>query len=103
MTTLKEISEKLNVPEENDFFLNMMDIDIGNHTFTDMKQHDEEGFLYLYSNKNDPKVKLLFNEDRAAVILYELQDDNETVKTTTWRMGKKFQKNFKKDDLNNIF
>ena len=102
MTTLKEISNKLNIPQEYDFFPNMMNIDIGNHTFTDVKQHDDEGFLYLYSNKNNPKAKLLFNEDRQAVILYELLDNNK-VKATTWRMGKKFEKNFDKSELNDIF
>lgn len=99
MTTLKEISNKLNIPQEYDFPPNMMELDIGDYTFTDVKQHDKDGFLYLYSNKNNPKVKLLFNEDRMAVVLYELQDDNENVKVTSWRMGKKFQKTFKKSEL----
>ncbi len=103
MTTLKQISDKLNGKLQTDFFKNMMDIDIGDHTFDNVKQHDKEGFLYLYTSKKEPNVKLLFNEDRAAAILYELQDDGEKVKTTSWRMGKKFTKTFNKDELNNIF
>ena len=103
MTTLREISESLNTPEETDFFEGMMDIDIGNYTFTDRKQYDDEGYLYLYSNKNNPKVKLLFNEERSSVILYELQDDNETVNSTVWRYDKKFTKKYNKSELKGIF
>ena len=103
MTTLREISESLNTPEETDFFEEMMDIDIGNYTFTDRKQYDDEGYLYLYSNKNNPNVELLFNEGRSSVILYELQDDNETVNTTVWRYDKKFTKKYNKSELKGIF
>lgn len=103
MTTLKEISDKLNIPQEYDFPPNMMDLDIGDYTFTDVKQHDPDGFLYLYSDKDNPRVKLLFNEDRMAVVLYELQDDDVTVKTTSWRMGRKFVGTFTKDELYHIF
>ena len=103
MTTLKDISENLNKDPEYDFPPNMMDIDIGDYTFTDVKQYDPDGFLYLYSNKDNPKVKLLFNEDRMAVVLYELQDDEVTVKATSWRLGKIFTKTFKKDELYHIF
>ncbi len=103
MTTLREISESLNTPEETDFFEEMMDIDIGNYTFTDRKQYDDEGYLYLYSNKNNPTVKLLFNEERSSVILYELQDDNETVNSTVWRYDKKFTKKYNKSELKGIF
>lgn len=103
MTTLKEISHKLNIDKEYDFPPNMMEIDIGDYTFTDVKQYDKDGFLYLYSNKDNPKVKLLFNEDRMAVVLYELQDDEVTVKATSWRLGKIFNKTFKKEELYNIF
>ena len=103
MTTLREISKSLNTPEETDFFEEMMDIDIGDYTFTDRKQYDDEGYLYLYSNKNNPNVKLLFNEERASVILYELQDDNETVNSTVWRYDKKFTKKYNKNELKGIF
>ena len=103
MTTLKEISENLNIDKEYDFPPNMMDIDIGDYTFTDVKQYDKDGFVYLYSNKDNPRVKLIFNEDRMAVVLYELQDDNNTVKATSWRLGKIFINTFKKDELYNIF
>ena len=103
MTTLREISESLNIPEETDFFEEMMDIDIGNYTFTDRKQYDDEGYLYLYSNKNNPNVKLLFNEERSSVILYELQEDNETVNSTVWRYDKKFTKKYNKSELKGIF
>ncbi|MBE6486922.1 MAG: hypothetical protein E7Z85_08800 [Methanosphaera stadtmanae] len=99
MTTLKEISENLKIDQEYDFPRNMMDIDIGDYTFTDVKQHDSEGFLYLYTNKDNPRVKLLFNEDRMAVVLYELEDDDITVKATSWRLGKIFTRTFKKDEL----
>lgn len=90
LTTLKDISDKLNISQEYDFPRNMMDLDIGDYTFTDVKQHDPDGFLYLYSNKDNPRVKLLFNEDRMAVVLYELQDDDVSVNATSWRLGKKF-------------
>ena len=53
MTTLKDISENLNIDPEYDFPPNMMDIDIGDYTFTDVKQHDPDGFIYLYSNKDN--------------------------------------------------
>ncbi len=69
-----------------------MDINIGNYTFTEVKQLDLKGFLYLYSNPKEPDVKLLFNEDRIDIIRYILQDDG-MVDTTGWRMGKKFPYN----------
>lgn len=102
MTTLREISEKLNKDKDWDFFPNMMDIDIGDYTFTDVKQYDNEGFVFLYSNKNNPKVKLFFNEDRQAVELSILEDDG-MVKATTWRLGKKFTKKFPKEKYDDVY
>ena len=101
MTTVKEI-DKLNEDLETYFPPNLMDIDIGDYTFTEVRQLDQEGFLYLYSNPEEPNVKLLFNEDRMAIIRYILRDD-EMVETTSWRMGKTFHKKFSKEELNHIF
>ena len=103
MTTLSEISKKLNRDLQTEFPTDLMDTDIGNYTFDNVKQIDEDGFVYLYSNKNNPQVKMIFNEDRMAIVLYELQDDGKTVNTTTWRSGKKISKKFTKDELKNIF
>ena len=101
MTTIKEI-DKLNKDLKRDFPRNLMDIDIGDYTFTEVKQLDSEGFLYLYSNPEEPDVKLLFNEDRMAVIRYILQDEG-MVDATSWRMGKKFNRKFSKEELKHIF
>ncbi len=96
MTTLQQISDKLNNQIPSEFSGDMMSIDIGNYEFDNVKQFDNEGFLYLYTGK-DPNVRLMFNEDRMAVILYIKNGDE--VKATSWRLGQKHNRTFDLDDL----
>ena len=96
MTTLQQISDKLNDKIPSNFSKSMMDIDIGDYDFDQVKQFDDEGFLYLYSGK-DPNVRLMFNEDRMAAILYIKKVDN--VEATSWRLGQKHNRTFKLEEL----
>lgn len=68
-----------------------------------MKQYDDEGYLFLYSNKNNPNINLLFNEERSSVMLLELQHDDEIVNSTVWRYDDIFTKKFNKNELEGIF
>lgn len=97
MVTLKEISDKFNGDLPTAFPTNVYDIDVGDYNFTSVKPIDEAMFLYLYST-DDPNVKLLFNEDRMAFILYEREGDK--VKATNWRMGKKTKRTMDFDEIN---
>ncbi len=101
MTTLKEISDKLNNQIPTDFPKNDMDLDIGNYTFNSVENIDEDGFVYLYSS-NNPNVKLLYNEDRDSIIRYVL-DDNNMVKMDVWRRGKTLSKEKPLEEVHNIF
>lgn len=83
MTTLEEIS-KLNYDDSWNFSLDMLNIDIGNYTFTDVVE--THPFIYLYTNKEKPNIALRYNQDRNCVLLYVLNEDN-TVKVTSWCSG----------------
>ena len=96
MVTLKEISDKLNGNLKTSFPTNVYDIDVGDYNFISVKPIDKEMFLYLYET-DDPNVKLLFNEDRMAFILYIR--DGDKVKATNWRLGTKTNRTM---DLNEI-
>ena len=97
MVTLREISDKLNGDLETAFPPNVYDIDVGDYNFISVKAIDEEMFLYLYET-DDPNVKLLFNEDRMAFILYVREGDK--VKATNWRMGTKNNRTIDIDEIN---
>lgn len=102
MTTLKQIADKLNNDLETSFPRDVLDIDIGDYTFTQVKPIDDEGFVYLYTNPNNPNVKLLYNEDRQSFVRYILNDDG-MVDMKSWRMGKTFEKRKAVGELSNIF
>lgn len=97
MVTLKEISDKLNGDLETAFQPNVYDIDVGDYNFISVKPIDEAMFLYIYET-DDPNVKLLFNEDRMAFILYIR--DGDKVKATIWRMGTKNNRTIDIDEIN---
>ena len=97
MVTLKEISDKLNGNLETAFPTNVYDIDVGDYNFVSVKPIDEAMFLYLYGT-DDPNVKLLFNEDRMAFILYIR--DGDKVNATVWRMGTINDKTMNLDEIN---
>jgi len=96
MTTLQQISDKLNDQIPSGFSRDMMDIDIGDYEFDKVKQFDKEGFVYLYSGK-DPNVRLIFNEDRMAVVLYIKNGDK--VEATSWRLGLIHNRTFELDEI----
>lgn len=75
----------------------MENVDIGNHTFTDMEEK-YDGYVLEFTNKNDPNTVLRLNDDRMAVLLLEIRDDNK-VNATSWRAGKTFNKTFTREEM----
>ena len=92
MTTLNEIYNQFNIPEDER--LNPPDFDIGDYQFTDMNKPDP--FVWDFTDKNNPNIMFRINEDRLAFTLYKKLNDKQ-VDVTTWRLGKKIHKVF--DDL----
>ena len=101
MTTPKEISQKLNVPTDYDFYENLYDIDIGDYDFTDWEPLREGEWDVKYTNKNDPSVVLIFVEEDNSLHLYVLHGDMVT--STVWLNGKKLTKDFDKKEFKVFF
>ena len=97
MTKVKEILDQFNLPNDMRFSDEMENVDIGNHTFTDMEEK-YDGYVLEFTSKDDTNTVLRINDDRAAVVLLEIQDDNN-VKATSWRMGKKFTSTFTREEM----
>ncbi len=83
MTTLRELS-KLKNDDSWNFPVDLLDIDIGDYSFTEVKE--THLFIYLFTNKNEPNIALKYNDDRNCVLLYVLNDD-DTVNVTSWFSG----------------
>ena len=92
MVKVKEILDQFKIPVEERYPDEMENVDIGNHTFTDKRELDD-GFILELTDKNNPNVILRLNDDRMSVVLLEVQNDNQ-VRATSWRMGKKFNNTF---------
>ena len=90
MTTIKEILDKFDAP--NRCSEKFESVDIGNYTFDDADS-DRTGYLMEFTNKENPEVFLRINDDGGIIKhIRELGDD--TVDVTSWRMGKKANKQF---------
>ena len=83
MTTLRELS-KLKNDDSWNFPVDLLDIDIGDYSFTEVKE--THLFIYLFTNKDEPNIALRYNDDRNCVLLYVLNDD-DTVNVTSWVTG----------------
>ncbi len=97
MVKVKEILDQFKVPLEYRYSDEMENVNIGNHKFTDMKEKDN-GYILEFTSKDDPNTVLRLNDDRMAVLLLEIQDD-DMVQATSWRMGKKFSKKFTRQEM----
>lgn len=97
MTKVKTILDQFNIPKEMRYPSDMENVDIGNHTFTDMEEKDD-GYVLEFTSKNDSNTILRLNDDRTAVVLLEIQDEG-MVKATSWRMGKKFTRKFTREEM----
>ncbi len=99
--TPKEISQKLKVPSDYDFYEDLYNINIGDYDFTDWEPLRDGEWDVKYTNKNDPHVVLIFDEDNNSLHLYVLKGD--TVTSTVWLNGKKLTKEFDKSQFKNLF
>lgn len=97
MTKVKEILDQFNVPEEMRYSDEMENVDIGNHTLTDMEEK-YDGYVLEFTSKDDKNTILRLNDDRMAVVLLEIQDDDK-VKATSWRYGQKFSDTFTREEM----
>ena len=97
MVLLKEISEKLDLSEKDDFIWRQKEIDIGNFTFTDYKRISK--YLVGFTNKDDSNIFLLNNKNAIAIVLYQL-NGTKIVDVTTWRNGIKLHKKIPKERIN---
>ena len=92
MTTVKEIYNQFNVPDDQRMY--PLDLDIGDYTFTDINKPDP--FVWDFTNKTNPDILFRIQEEKMFFRLYKKLDDGR-VDVTTWRLGKKMHKIF--DDL----
>ena len=97
MTKVKEILDHFNLPPEDRYGDSVENVDIGNHTFTDMEEKGD-GYILEFTNPQDPNTILRINDDRMSVLLLEILNKDD-VQATSWRMGKKFSKKFTREEM----
>lgn len=96
MTTLKQIFDKLNIPQKQR--VGPQNLDIGDYTFTDV-DHSYD-FVWDFINKNNPHIVLRIHEDRGMVILYK--EEGDKVEATTWTPREKVQRTLDIELFNKI-
>lgn len=97
MTTVKQILDQFTDKHWERYPDNVEDIDIGDYTFTDFER-SKDGFIRTFTNKDDPNTILRINDDRVSIVLCLIQPD-DTVKVTSWRMGKKHMNTLPRERL----
>lgn len=72
MTTVREVFDQFDVPERYTDIIE--DIDIGDYTFTDVKDNFD-GFYTEFTSSENPNVILRMVHDRAIVTLFKIIDE----------------------------
>lgn len=94
---LKELSEKLKLPQKDDFIGTQNEIDIGDFTFTDYERISRH--IVRFINRNDPNIILINNRHAIAIVLYQL-NDTEIVDVTSWVNNQIRHKKIPKERIN---